>query len=150
MTQQTRRTASRPMLRDSVEQVWLAGLGALAMTEQEGGRLFRSLVKRGEGFERRSKARLLKAMAAAREAPGAAIARVETGIDDAMSGALGRLGVPTKREITSLTRRVEGLASALERRPAPSRRAAGTRATSAARPRRKSATTRTSAASPSR
>ena len=148
MAQTIRRTMSRPMLRDSVEQVWLAGLGALALTEEEGSRFFRSLVKRGEGFERRTKARLVKAMAAAREAPGSAMTRVEVGFDGAMSGALHRLGVPTQREITNLTRRVEGLASALERRPSPSRRSAGTRATPTARPRRKTAADRTSVSAP--
>jgi poly(hydroxyalkanoate) granule-associated protein len=127
MTTTTRKTERAPMLRESVEQIWLAGLGALALTEEEGTRFFRTLVKKGEGFERQTSRRLDKAMATAREAPGTAMARIESRFDDTMTGVLKRLGVPTKREINSLARRVEGLASSLER--APARR----RATTAAR-----------------
>ena len=50
MTRNAGNTGRTPMLRDSVEQVWLAGLGALALTEEEGLRFFRRLVKKGEGF----------------------------------------------------------------------------------------------------
>ena len=58
MGQPTRKTNGRtaPMLRDSVGQIWLAGLGALALTEQEGTKFFKTLVKRGEGFERTTRA----------------------------------------------------------------------------------------------
>jgi poly(hydroxyalkanoate) granule-associated protein len=132
MAQTTRRTGQAPTLRDSVEQVWLAGLGALALTEREGNRLFRTLVKQGEGFEKDAKVRLRKAVAAAKEAPGATVDRIESGLDETMTGVLRRLGVPTKREITSLTRRVEGLATALEREPPPKRRAPARRRKAAA------------------
>ena len=138
MTQMARKNGRTPTLRDSVEQVWLAGLGALAVTEQEGSRFFRTLVKRGEGFEKDAKVRLRKAVTAAKAVPGATIERIESGIDDTMTGVLRRLGVPTKREITSLTRRVEGLATSLERRPAAPKRAAAKRTRTAA-PRRKGA-----------
>ena len=140
MKQATRKNATTSTLRDSVEQVWLAGLGALALTEEEGSRFFRALVKRGEGFERDTKVRLRKAMTAAREAPGAAVTRIETELDDTMTGVLRRLGVPTKREINSLTRRVEGLATTLDRRPPAKRRATTTRARPATASRRKAAT----------
>ena len=131
MTQTTRRSAaSTTTLRDSVEHVWLAGLGALALTEEEGGRLFRTLVKRGEGVEKQTRTRLRRVVSAAREAPAEAMTKIETGLDDTMGGVLRRLGVPTRREITSLTRRVEALAETLDERPvrpARPRRTAGTR-----------------------
>lgn len=126
-----------PMLRDSVEQIWLAGLGALALTEDEGSKFFKTLVKRGEGFERTTKARLGKAMSSARQVPGVAMSRIEETIDDTMTGALNRIGVPTKREINGLARRVEGLAASIERRTAPARRRTRTKTTA----RRKTATT---------
>ncbi|HET7449916.1 MAG TPA: phasin family protein [Gaiellaceae bacterium] len=113
-----------PMLRDSVEQIWLAGLGALALTEDEssrffdeGSKFFKTLVKRGEGFERATRTRIGKAVASAREVPSNAISRIEETFDDTMTGVLHRIGVPTQREIESLARRVEGLATSLERRP---------------------------------
>ncbi|MGZ8376236.1 MAG: phasin family protein [Gemmatirosa sp.] len=117
MSTTTSRTSRGATLRRSVEQVWLAGLGALAVTEEEGSRLFQSLVKRGTGFERESRTRLRQAVDSAREAPGEAITRLESGLDDTVTGVLHRLGVPTQREIAGLTRRVEALADALERKP---------------------------------
>jgi poly(hydroxyalkanoate) granule-associated protein len=132
MRQTTKKTNARtPALRGSVEQVWLAGLGALALTEDEGTKLFRTLVKRGESFERTTRARLGEVVESARQAPGVAIERLEEGFDDTMTGVLHRFGVPTQREINALARRVEGLAHTLDRgkprRSAPARKA--TRAT---------------------
>jgi poly(hydroxyalkanoate) granule-associated protein len=109
------------MLRDSVEQVWLAGLGALALTEEEGLRFFRRLVRRGEGFERDARARLDDAVGRARAVPGAAMDRIEARLDGTMTGALHRLGVPTTRELDSLKRRIDALAESVQRRGAARR-----------------------------
>ena len=38
-------------LAESAHKVWLAGLGALAAAEEEGGKLFTSLVSRGKKYE---------------------------------------------------------------------------------------------------
>ena len=138
MTQTTRKqNRRRTMLRDSVEQIWLAGLGALALTEDEGSKFFNTLVKRGEGFERTTRARLENAMTTARQAPSAAVSRLEETFDDTVSGVMSRIGVPTKREINGLARRVEGLAASIERRTAPARRRTRAKSTTT---RRKSAT----------
>ena len=42
-----------PGLRDTAQQIWLAGLGAFALAEEEGGKLFRSLVHKGETLEQK-------------------------------------------------------------------------------------------------
>ena len=139
MTQATQRNARTPKLRDSVAQVWLAGLGALAVTEEEGSKVFQSLVKRGQGVERGTKARLRQAMTTARQETSSALTRVESTVDDTLELVLHRLGVPTKQDIESLTRRIEGLAAGTaERGPTRTRRAAATRTTT----KRTAATTR--------
>ena len=142
MAQTTKKINGRtaPMLRDSVGQIWLAGLGALALTEQEGTRFFKTLVKRGEGFERTTRARLDKAVASAREVPTNAISRIEETFDDTVTGVMHRIGVPTKREINGLARRVEGLAASLERRTATRRAAPKRKPARATRARRTTAT----------
>ena len=129
----TTRKQNAPMLRDSVEQIWLAGLGALAITEDEGSKLFKTLVKRGEGFERTTKARLDEVVASARQVPSTAMNRIEETFDDTMTGVMHRIGVPTKREINGLARRVEGLAASIERQSAPPRRRARTKSTTTRR-----------------
>lgn len=112
------------IIRQPVEKIWLAGLGALALTEEEGTRLFKSLVKRGQGFEKETRTMLEQAVNTTRSAPREAMTRLEDGMTETIGGVLQRLGVPTRREINQLTRRVEGLATTLERRPARPRRIA--------------------------
>jgi poly(hydroxyalkanoate) granule-associated protein len=116
----TARTTGRaPALRDSLEQVWLAGLGALTLTEDEGTTFFKSLVKRGEGLERQTLKRLDTAVAdvteAVRRTRRNAVVRIEDNAEEAMTKTLHRLGVPTRDDVQSLTRRVESLAEQLER-----------------------------------
>ncbi len=121
MAQATRKTARTQAVQESVEQVWLAGLGALALTEEEGSKFFRSLVKKGEGVERRSRARLDEVLSAAKQAakqaPRRAVTTIERRSDDIVASVMHRLGVPTQREIQGLTKRIEGLATTLERKP---------------------------------
>ncbi|MCZ7651048.1 MAG: phasin family protein [Thermoanaerobaculia bacterium] len=45
-------------VRESAGKIWLAGLGALATAEEEGSKLFKNLVKKGEEVEGRGKAEL--------------------------------------------------------------------------------------------
>ena len=127
MSGNTRKTTSVRTLRDPVEQIWLAGLGALAVTEEEGTRLFKSLVKKGEGFEKDTRERVEKVMEATKAAPANAMTRIEEGMSDTFTGVLHRLGVPSRREINNLTRRVEGLATSLERRTPKPRKVASRR-----------------------
>lgn len=117
MAQTTRRNGGAQAMRDSVEQVWLAGLGALALTEEEGTKFFQALVKKGEGIEKRSRARLNDTMQAARNAPSNTLSRLERQVDTTLENVMHRLGVPTRTEISSLSRRIEGLAQSMEKTP---------------------------------
>jgi len=106
------------VLRRSAHEIWLAGLGALTLAEEEGSKLFKSLVKKGAGMEALNKARLEKLLAKVkpmREDAGMALQKVGTGMDNSMAAVLHRLGVPTRREIQGLTKRVEELTHSLER-----------------------------------
>ncbi len=101
-----------PMLKESAQEIWLAGLGAFALAGDEGGKLFKQLVKRGEGMEKVNKARIHQLTARAESLRGdarSAVTRLTTPIEDGMTSAMHRLGVPTRREIQTLTRKVEEL-----------------------------------------
>lgn len=117
MAPTTRKNGSTDMVRESVEQVWLAGLGALALTEEEGSKFFHALVKKGEGIEKRSRARLNDTIEAARNAPSNTLSKLEQQVDTTLANVMHRLGVPTRREINSLSRRIEGLAQSRESAP---------------------------------
>ena len=42
------------MARESAQQVWLAGLGAFAKAQQEGGKVFEALVREGQALQRKT------------------------------------------------------------------------------------------------
>jgi poly(hydroxyalkanoate) granule-associated protein len=122
-----RTTRKAPVLsaRENAQHIWLAGLGALATAGEEGGRLFDQLVKKGSHIEKMNKARLSqvleKAQGRARALRGdaeTAVERLAAPIDRGVSTALNKLGVPTRKEIMALTRRVEELTRTVEQKKA--------------------------------
>ena len=99
-------------IRESAHKIWLAGLGALAAAEDEGTKIFNTLVEKGEAYETKGKEEVAKV----REKVEGAIGKAESSFeklggafDDKVAGAVKRLGVPSRDEITKLTKRVEEL-----------------------------------------
>jgi poly(hydroxyalkanoate) granule-associated protein len=118
------KTKQIPLVRESAHEIWLAGLGALSLVEDESGRLFKALVKRGKTFESSTEGRLedLKAKLDVRKAANTAIDKIGDTLDDGVSDMLHRLGLPTKKEIDGLAKRVDRLTKTLETAPAKARR----------------------------
>lgn len=118
-------------LKDSVHKIFLAGLGALATAEEEGSKLFKNLVERGETYESRGKEawegmkdKVDEARQKAKDQAGTTYEKVENQVDDAVASALGRMGVPSRTEIATLTKRVEELTALVERMNEKSAKAA--------------------------
>jgi poly(hydroxyalkanoate) granule-associated protein len=113
------KTPQLPALRESAYQIWLAGLGAVSMAEDESGKIFKTLVKRGRTFESAGKDRLsgMRDALDLRKAAAETMTRFTDNLDEGMNGILGRLGLPTKKEIDALGKRVERLTKALEEKP---------------------------------
>jgi len=108
-------------LKDSVHRIWLAGLGALAAAEEEGSKLFSRLVDRGSDVEAKGKVEVDKVNEKVRVEVDKAKAKAESAfenwgdkLDEKLSSALNRLGVPTRDEIRNLTLRVEELNAKIE------------------------------------
>ncbi|HXV76513.1 MAG TPA: phasin family protein [Candidatus Polarisedimenticolaceae bacterium] len=100
----------------TAHRVWLAGLGALASAEAEGGKLFERLVERGREFSgqvgkplEEATDRVRETMAGVRGRAGRTLKKVEGAFDQQLTAALKRLGVPTRTEVIDLTQRVEAL-----------------------------------------
>ena len=103
-------------IRESANHIWLAGLGAYAKTQEEGEKLFQSLVKEGEKVEKQAKkiaeARFEEAKGKVVEFRGKAgqqFDRLEELFQERVAQVLNRLGVPTQEDIQELTKRVEAL-----------------------------------------
>jgi len=131
---QHRRT---PAVRQSAQQVWLAGLGALALAEEEGGKLFGSLVKKGQTVDKANRAKVGKALERVSDVRHRAVrtlGRFRLPLDTTMAGALHRFGIPSRQEIVTLTKRVEELTRSVERTKAKSRKRAPARHAAVAAP----------------
>ena len=103
---------------DSAHKVWLAGLGAVAMAEQEGGKFFTNLVEKGSTLEKKSKKQVEKAKGTVAGMKTVAESYWETfgrTVDDQMTAVIHRIGVPTKEEIETLTQKVEALTDAVDK-----------------------------------
>ena len=131
-TNGTRDKKLQDELMESAHRIWLAGLGALATAEAEGTKMFSRLVERGKDVETRGKD-------AAADFKEQAKSRVEDAktqasntwsdlgdkVDETLTNALHRLGVPTREEIRSLTQKIEALNAKVEQLK-PKTAAAGT------------------------
>lgn len=125
MKKTMKKAVRRPAIRESAQQIWLAGLGAFALAQEQGGKLFYTLVKRGHEVEKVSKSRIEKAVTRveqARDDAGKALGRLRVPFQFGVSSALHRIGVPTRGEILTLTKRVEELTRSVERAKAKPRK----------------------------
>lgn len=127
-------------VRDSAQQIWLAGLGAFAKAQEEGGKVFEALVKEGKSLEQRTVKTAETRFNAMAEQVGrktdqasakatATWDKLEQVFEDRVARALGRLGVPTNHELQALARRVEELTASVEKISGTKPKAATKRAT---------------------
>ena len=120
---------------ENAHQIWLAGLGAVATAQEEGGKLFKNLVEKGQDFEKLGKDRVDQARGAVSGVKVVAESYWETfarTLDEKVTAVIHRIGVPTKDEIDTLTERVENLTTAIEKlrtkaAPKPRKRATATK-----------------------
>ena len=99
-------------IKASVHKIWLAGLGALAAAEEEGTKIFNSLIEKGEVYELRGRDELAKVRERVEGAIGKAgdsWEKLGDSLDEKVAGAIERLGVPNRDELETLTKRVEEL-----------------------------------------
>lgn len=102
-------------VKDSAQQIWLAGLGAFAKAQEEGNKVFDALVKEGETIQKRTrKAADEKIAVVAGKAVGT-WDRLEQVFEDRVAKALGSLGVPTKKDIDKLSKRVAELTAVVQK-----------------------------------
>lgn len=116
-------------VKDSAQQIWLAGLGAFSKAQEEGGKVFEALVKEGLTIQR-------KTQSVAEEKITEATSRVTTMasdigtkaqgqwdkleniFEDRVAKALAKLGVPSARDLEALSARVDALAKDAKAAPA--------------------------------
>ncbi len=107
-------------IRESAQQIWLAGLGAFSKAQAEGGKAFETLVKEGLSIQRKTQSvaeeRINEATqrmsSMANEIGNKAAGqwdKLENIFEDRVAKALGKLGVPSARDIEMLMERIDAL-----------------------------------------
>ncbi|WP_256856516.1 phasin family protein [Variovorax sp. KK3] len=132
-------------IKDSAQQIWLAGLGAFAKMQQEGSKAFEALVKDGMGVQKKTQqaAEETLSQAQARMAGFASDfgnraaggwGKLENIFEDRVARALEKLGVPSAQQVAALQARVEALEAQLKHKEAAVRPARTPRKTAARHP----------------
>jgi poly(hydroxyalkanoate) granule-associated protein len=116
-------------VKDSAQQIWLAGLGAFAKAQEERGKVFEALVKEGLSIQRKTQTVAEEKITEAT----AKLATMATGInskatgqwdklegifEDRVAKALGKLGIPSAKDVAALNARIAELEKQLGKAPA--------------------------------
>src|SRR5450759_1187001 len=120
---------------DSAEKIWLAGLGAFARAQDEGGKVFDTLVAQGKEIEKKTRQVAGKAVenakAQASETMGKAAGKwdkLEQVFEDRVHRSLNRLGVVSSNDVEDLTRQVSELSESVRTLIAQAKRGGASKA----------------------
>lgn len=127
-TENENRTAAdlSASLKDSAQQIWLAGLGAFSKAQEEGGKMFDTLVKEGASLQRKTQAATEEKLADATNRMASMATelsakaagqwdKLEGIFESRVAKAMNKLGVPSAHDIAALTARIDELERKLTR-----------------------------------
>lgn len=111
---------ARSTLMDTAQQVWMAGMGAFGRAQEEGSKLFETLVREGQTLEQKTRTFAAGGATQARDAVESTVTQVreraqdtwdklDRVFQDRVSRSLNRLGVPGREEMQALIDRVDEL-----------------------------------------
>jgi poly(hydroxyalkanoate) granule-associated protein len=111
-------------VKDSAQQIWLAGMGAFAKAQEEGTKVFEALVKEGMSLQKKTQGIAeekisevtgkMSAMAGTVTAKaGQNWDKLEAIFEQRTAKAMNKLGVPTAKDVDALVKRVDELAAAV-------------------------------------
>jgi poly(hydroxyalkanoate) granule-associated protein len=111
-------------VKESAQQIWLAGMGAFSKAQEEGGKVFDTLVKEGLSLQKKTQGMAedkisevtgkMSAMAGSVTAKaGHNWDKLETIFEARTAKAMNKLGVPTAKDVDALVQRVDELAAAV-------------------------------------
>jgi poly(hydroxyalkanoate) granule-associated protein len=102
-------------LKDSAQQIWLAGLGAFNQAQAQGTKVFDALVKEGVTLHGKTQAAAEEKLSEVTQKVSGQWDKLETIFEDRVAKALHRLGVPTTVQIQVLSAQIEALTKTVEK-----------------------------------
>ena len=145
-------------VKESAQQIWLAGLGAFSKAQEEGGKVFETLVKEGLSIQRKTQAVAEEKISEAtskmasmatdiQSKAGQRWDKLENIFEDRVAKALNKLGVPSAKDVEALKARIDELQKNAARpaaKKAPAKKTAAPAVKKAARPAAKRAARKSS------
>ena len=124
-------------VKESAQQIWLAGLGAFAKAQEEGGKVFDALVKEGLSIQRKTQAvaeekisdatnKMTSMASDIQSKAGNRWDKLENIFEERVAKAMSKLGVPSAKEVNALSARISQLEKHAAKAPskAPAEKAA--------------------------
>jgi poly(hydroxyalkanoate) granule-associated protein len=113
-------------VKESAQQIWLAGMGAFHKAQSEGTKVFETLVKEGLSLQRRTQAGVEERVSEvtnkmanlASEVSGKATGqwdKLEGIFEERVAKALNKLGVPSSKDIEALVASIDELNKAVQK-----------------------------------
>ncbi len=127
-------------IKGSAAQIWQAGLGAFAKAQGEGSKVFDALVKEGMSIQRKTQAvaeekfgevsgKMTKLSEDVQSKAGQQWDKLESIFEERVAKALGKLGVPSSKDVSALIARIDALQASVARlSKAPAAKKAATKA----------------------
>lgn len=111
-------------IKESAQQIWLAGLGSFSKAQGEGGKVFETLVKEGLSIQRKTQAvaeekiseATNKMAGMANDITSKATSqwgKLEDIFEERVAKALNKLGVPSAKDVDALIARIDELSKAV-------------------------------------
>jgi len=106
-------------MKDSAQHIWLAGLGAFAKAQEEGGKVFENLVKEGSHLQQttqQAQAKMTEAAEKMGQMASGQMDKLEGIFEERVAKALKSMGLPSAEDVAALQARVEQLEKQLAER----------------------------------
>ncbi|MDP1692344.1 MAG: phasin family protein [Burkholderiaceae bacterium] len=122
-------------VKESAQQIWLAGMGAFAKAQAEGGKVFEALVKEGVSLQKKTQGLAEERISAVTgkmtamadgmsHKAGAQWDKLESIFEERVAKTLNKMGVPSSKDIDALIERIDGLSAKVRDKAPPAKTAA--------------------------
>jgi poly(hydroxyalkanoate) granule-associated protein len=99
----------RKVIKDSAHEIWLAGLGAYSRAQEEGAKVFETLVKAGQDLQQRTHSTAETTVESVASRAAGTWNKLEQVFEDRVARSLSRLGVPSKNDLKELSDKITAL-----------------------------------------
>lgn len=113
-------------VKESAQQIWLAGLGAFAKAQEGGGKVYESLMKEGLSIQRKTQAAAEEKISEAtgkmanmagdiQSKAGQQWDKLENIFEERVAKAMNKLGVPSAKDVDALIARIDELNKSVQK-----------------------------------